>query len=91
MPTSRMYIGAKAVKPLKDYRLLITFENGERRVFDVRPYLHKGVFAQLKDPAVFNSAHISFDTVEWSNGADLCPEVLYAESVPSKKAPAALR
>ena len=26
--------------------------------------------------------HVCFDTVEWANGADLCPEVLYAESEP---------
>jgi hypothetical protein len=77
-----MCIGAKAVKPLKDYRLLITFENGEQRVFDVTPYLTKGMFAQLKDPAVFNSVRSSFDTVEWSNGADICPETLYEQAVP---------
>jgi hypothetical protein len=76
-----MYIGAKSVKPLKDYRLLITFENGEQRIFDVTPYLTKGMFAQLKDPAVFNSVHISFDTVEWSNGVDICPETLFKESM----------
>lgn len=86
-----MYIGAKSVKPLKNCRLLIAFENGEQRVFDVTPYLTKGVFAQLKDPAIFNSAHISFDTVEWSNGADLCPEVLYKESVPLKESSALVK
>jgi hypothetical protein len=77
-----MHIGLKAVKPLKDYRLLLTFENGEQRVFDVGPYLSKGVFAELKEPGRFNSVRVSFDTVEWPNGADLCPEVLYEGSVP---------
>jgi len=77
-----VYIGAKAVEPLPDYRLLITFENGERRIFDVTPYLDKGVFRELRNAAVFNSARVCFDAVEWSNGADLCPEILYEESVP---------
>ena len=36
--------------------------------------------ASLKDTAIFNSVHVSFDTLEWSNGADLCPEVLYSDS-----------
>ena len=39
-----MYVGAKEVRTLPDFRLLIVFENGERRVFDVSPYLDHGVF-----------------------------------------------
>jgi hypothetical protein len=77
-----MYIGARAVEPLSDFRLLITFENGERRIFDVKPYLGEGVFRELRDPTLFRSVHISFDSVEWANGADLCPEALYRASVP---------
>ena len=77
-----MYIGAKAVEPLAGYKLLITFENDEKRVFDVTPYLQRGIFAELKDTAVFSSVRISFDTVEWRNGADICPETLYEDSLP---------
>jgi hypothetical protein len=58
----------------------LTFHNGDRRLFDLKPYLDKGVFAALRAPALFNSVRVSFDTIEWSNGADLCPEVLYAQS-----------
>jgi hypothetical protein len=79
-----MYIGAKQVKTLPEFRLLITFENGEEKIFDVRPYLGKGVFRELKDLNLFNRAKISFDAVEWPNGADLCPETLYRESLPVK-------
>lgn len=79
-----MYIGAKQVKTLPEFRLLITFENGEEKIFDVRPYLGKGVFRELKDLNLFNRAKISFDAVEWPNGADLCPETLYQESLPVK-------
>jgi hypothetical protein len=79
---SDQYQGVQAVAPLADYRLLLTFDNGERRQFDVKPYLVQGIFAALKDPAVFNSVRVSFDTIQWNNGADLCPEVLYAESQP---------
>jgi len=79
-----MYVGAKSVKALPDFRLLITFENEEQRVFDVTPYLNKGMFRELKSPSVFNSVRISFDAVEWVNGADLCPETLYDDSVPAE-------
>ena len=77
-----MYISITAVKPLPDYQLELTFENAEQRIFDLKPYLSTGIFSELKDAAVFNSVHISFDTVEWNNGADIDPEVLFEESIP---------
>ena len=75
-----MYIGVKAVKPLTDYELLLTFVNGEQRIFDVKPFLNLGKFSELRDTSLFQSVHISFDTIEWSNGTDLDPEMLYEKS-----------
>ncbi|OGV71782.1 MAG: hypothetical protein A3K19_06745 [Lentisphaerae bacterium RIFOXYB12_FULL_65_16] len=77
-----MHPGVTSVRPLAEHRLLLTFENGEERVFDVSPYLDLGRFAMLKAPAAFATVKVAFDTVEWANGVDLCPELLYAESVP---------
>jgi len=79
-----MYPKVIAVVPLPDYRLLLTFDNAQRRLFDMKPYLNKGVFAALADETVFRSVRVCFDTVQWSNGADLCPEVLYAASEPAE-------
>jgi len=70
------------VRPLPDYRLELRFDDGQHRIFDMQPYLDYGVFRELRRPEVFNSVRVSFDTVEWSNGADLCPETLRADSVP---------
>jgi len=75
-----MYPEVKKVEPLADYKLLLTFDNNEKRYFDMHPFLDKGIFRQLKDPALFNTVRISFDTIEWTNGADLCPEMLYKDS-----------
>lgn len=75
-----MYKGIINVKPLTDYKLLLTFDNNEIREFDLRPYLNHGIFSDL---TVFNSVHVSFDSIEWKNGADLDPETLYAESIPA--------
>jgi hypothetical protein len=72
----------KSVAALSEYRLLLAFDNFEERVFDMKPYLDKGVFAELADESLFRSVHVCFDTVQWNNGADLCPEVLYAGSEP---------
>ena len=75
-----MYIGVKSVEPLSGYKLMLTFENEEKKIFDMNPYLDKGIFKQLLDTKTFNTVHISFDTIEWENGADMCPELLYKES-----------
>ena len=75
-----MYQAVKDVKPGENYTLHLTFENGEKRLFDLRPYLEIGIFKELKDISVFNSVHVSFDTVQWNNEADLDPELLYKNS-----------
>ena len=46
----------------------------------MKPYLNKGIFAELKDISLFNTVKVSFDTIEWDNEADLDPEFLYKES-----------
>lgn len=77
-----MGICAISVKPFREYRLLVDFDNGERREFDMAPYLDKGIFQELRDPAMFRAVRVSFDTIEWPNGADICPETLYRQSKP---------
>lgn len=77
-----MYLSITNVKPLKNYLLLLTFENNEQRIFDVSPLLDKGIFRQLKDITLFNTVKVDFDTISWNNQADLCPEMLYEESEP---------
>ncbi len=75
-----MYPAIKQVKPLDDYNLLLTFENGEKRQFDMTPYLNIGLFQELRDEKMFKTVKTSFDTIEWDNEADLDPEILYKES-----------
>jgi hypothetical protein len=73
------------VKPLDDFKLFIVFENGEERFFDVKPYLNKGIFTELRALNKFNSAHVAEGTVQWENEADFCPDTLFEDSVPYKK------
>ena len=72
----------KEVEPESGYKLRLTFTNGERRQFDMTPWLDKGVFRELRDQAVFRSVHPWHGTVQWSGGQDLCPDTLYEGSVP---------
>ncbi len=74
------------VKPLDGYRLLLTFTNGEQREFDMTPYLEIGVFKELKNESLFNSAKAALGTVTWQNGQDLCPDTFWVDSIPVKSA-----
>jgi hypothetical protein len=75
-----MYLAIKNVQPTPNYELILTFENGETRLFDMNPYLGTGIFKELKDISLFYSVKVSFDTIEWENEADLDPEILYNDS-----------
>ena len=70
----------KAVKPNSDYTLTLTFTNNEVKVFNMKPYLNKGIFKELNDKSLFNSVKPFLGSIQWKNGQDLCPDTLYMES-----------
>jgi hypothetical protein len=76
-----MYLSIIDVKPKDNYLLQLTFENGEKRQFDMKPYLDIGIFQELKDLRLFNTVKTSFDSIEWDNEADFDPEILYQKSI----------
>lgn len=70
-----------AVKPLADYQLLLTFEDGIEGIVDISQLIQfSGIFAPLQDQATFAQVqiHPELGTLIWQNGADLDPDVLYA-------------
>ena len=71
---------AISVKPLDNYILELLFDNGEQRIFDVKPYLSGSWFSKLKDPQQFNTVRIAGLSVEWVGGQDICPDDLYEQS-----------
>ena len=75
-----MYWTVKEVVPAEDFILILTFENGEKRSFDMKPYLETGIFKELNNIEIFNSVRVSFDSIEWKNEADFDPEILYRYS-----------
>ncbi len=69
------------VNPLPNYHLLIIYENGEQKIFDVNPYLIGDWFGELKDESVFRTVRPCGTTVEWADGQDIAPHELYELSV----------
>lgn len=72
----------KNVLPIEDYKIYITFENGEEKLFDVSPYLETGIFQELKDLKMFHTVKPVLGSVQWENGQDFCPDTLYLEGKP---------
>ena len=71
------------VKPLAGYRLHVRFEDGAEGEVDVAGLVEfSGVFAALRDRAVFDRARVDpeLGTVVWPGGGDLDPDVLYARA-----------
>ncbi len=65
------------VKAENGYKLAVTFENGEKRVFDVTPYLDKGIFTELKNINYFRRVRVAFGAVEWPHEQDFSNDTLY--------------
>jgi len=72
----------KNVSALDDYQLALEFENEARRIFDMKPYLSRGIFVRLQNPALFQAARVVAGSVEWPAGIDLSYDTLYLESQP---------
>lgn len=84
------------VIPNNDYTLIISFDNGEKRLYDVNPLLKKGtVFEPLTDIETFRRVYVddthciawdidpNIDSNNvWNNKVDLCPDGCYIDSVP---------
>jgi hypothetical protein len=66
-----------SVKPLENYMLEIEFEDGLRKVIDIRPFIGKGISAPLQDEAYFRKVTLEDGGgIAWPNGFDFCPNFL---------------
>jgi hypothetical protein len=75
--------------PQPQHRLLLEFANGETRLFDLTPWLDKGVFRALRDSPAFAQAQVVDGSVEWPGEIDLSYDTLYLRSVSVHQANAA--
>ncbi|MDP6629534.1 MAG: DUF2442 domain-containing protein [Kiritimatiellia bacterium] len=73
MTTTTTYPRIRDVKPRQGKKLLVTFDNGDRRTYDCNPLLRSEVFRPLQDEAVFRCAHADSHGygVIWNDKIDL--------------------
>jgi uncharacterized protein DUF2442 len=70
-----------AVTANEDFSIDLRFNDGSDKRFDVKPYLDRGVFKELKDLDYFRQVTLAFGTVQWPNQQDIAPETLYVDGV----------
>lgn len=75
-------IAGLAVRPGHVVRVL--FSDGEIRDVDLTPTLQRPLFAPLRDPELFATAHVGSITggLEWTDDIGLDPDVIYAAIQP---------
>ena len=72
-----MFLEVSNALYLDNYRILLTFNNGETKTVDLQNELNGTVYEPLRQLDYFKNFKIKFNTIEWSNGADYAPEYLY--------------
>ena len=71
-----------AVTALPNFRLALAFNDGVQGTADLAALVARpdaGVFATLRDPALFEQVGLIYGAVTWPNGADLDPCWLHQE------------
>jgi hypothetical protein len=79
----KTYPKLTAVTPFDDYRLVLVYDSGEKRVYDFKPNLSHKYYGQLADTRLFKSVSVVDGEIEWATGQDFCPHTLYENSVPN--------
>lgn len=65
--------------PRPDYLLEILLDDGRRGIFDVRPYLDKGVFRELQDYEYFSKVAVRGRSLYWPHAQDFCADTIAME------------
>lgn len=72
---------AKNILYKSPYNLIVTFTNGEVKIFDLQPYLNYPVYEELKNESYCSKATVENGTVVWNDEIDIDPDRLYLESI----------
>jgi len=67
------------LETLPNYLLKLTYETGEIKEFDVKPYIKGDYYGELADDHYFKRVKVIRDGrgIEWPNGQDMAPHELY--------------
>lgn len=72
-----------SVEALPESKLFLCYETGEKKIFDVTPYIIGSWYGNLENDDYFRTVHLLPDGtgIEWQDGQDIAPHELYELSV----------
>ncbi|MGM9536396.1 MAG: DUF2442 domain-containing protein [Intestinibacter sp.] len=80
--SNKQIIDILEAKPLDNYKILIIFSNGEKKIFDANYLLDIPIYSPLKDKAIWNGLVVVDGIFTWDDeNLDIAPETLYLNSV----------
>lgn len=73
------YPKVKKVRPLKDKKMLITFSNNVKKMYDCNPLLKEEVFYSISDDAIFKQVKVDSGGfgISWNDFIDLSESELW--------------
>ena len=69
-----------AAEPMEGIRVLVSFENGVRGVFDCTYLTKDPYWAKLKSPAFFRQVKAEYGTLCWPEDIDVAPESIWEDA-----------
>lgn len=67
--------------PMSDKKVKLFYENGEVKMFDVKPFLNSPLFAHLKDEKKFQVLIQKKGYIAFDDRTDFSPQILYDDGV----------
>ena len=80
-----MNIQIAKVEVQPKHKLYVKFKNGKTKLFNMRPYLNRGVFKELKDESYLKKVRVIWGGVEWPHKQDLSSDTLYYRGISIRK------
>lgn len=81
-----MILHITKVAYLSDYKLHVSFNNGESGIADLASVVHNGAFKILESQEEFARVEVDEElaTIVWPSGLDLAPEFVYFQAFKDK-------
>lgn len=68
------------VRPMENYLIIVSYDNGERRIFNCSLLHEDRLFSKIFDKEFFKTVHVDDGLVCWDRATDIEPHFLYENS-----------
>ena len=76
----KQYPSLKNAEAKNNFQIELTYDNGEKRLYDFTSNLEHPFYKELKDEKYFTQLSVENGELIWATGQDFCPNTLYENS-----------